>query len=266
MNASVDPAAAAHQAARHPWFERLARLGYIANGILHATMGVLAAVLATGGHAQADQSGAMRALSAQPFGVVLLWICAIGALLLGLWSLAQLLLPEKEAKDRLKFAGTGVVFLAVGFAFGRFAVGNPSDSGQSATSLSGVLMKSLAGRAALIILGLVLLGMAGYYIYKGVSRKFLDDLHRSSSSEISSAIRYSGMIGYPAKGLVLGALGLLFIVATIQGDPEEASGIDGALKAIRDQANGSVLLVAIAAGLLSYALYLVLRARYDRMD
>ncbi|WP_334123764.1 DUF1206 domain-containing protein [Glutamicibacter sp.] len=266
MNSSVDPAKAAHQAARHPWFERLARLGYVANGILHATMGVLAAVVATGGQAQADQSGAMRALSAQPFGIVLLWICAIGALVLGLWSLAQMLLPEKELRDRLKFSGTGIVFLAVGFTFTRFALGDPSDSGETATSLSGELMKSVAGRVALIVFGAVLLVMAGYYIYKGVSKKFLDDLHGSSRNEISSAIRYSGMIGYPAKGLVLGALGLLFIVSTLQGDPEEASGIDGALKAVRDQTFGSVALAIIAAGLIVYALYLFLRARYDRMD
>ncbi|MBF6673500.1 MULTISPECIES: DUF1206 domain-containing protein [Glutamicibacter] len=266
MNDSVDPAAAAQQAARHPLFERLARLGYVANGILHATLGVLASVVATGGKAQADQSGAMRALSAQPFGVALLWICAIGALLLGLWSLAQLLLPGKKTRERLKLAGTGLVFLAAGFTFGRFGMGNPSDSEHTATSLSGELMKSLAGRAALVALGAVLLVMAGYYIYKGASRKFLDDLHRSSRREISWAVRYSGMIGYPAKGLVLGALGLLFIVATVQGDPEEAGGIDGALKAIRDQDHGSVALGAIAAGLISYALYLILRARYDRMD
>ncbi len=127
-------------------------------------------------------------------------------------------------------------------------------------------MKSVAGRVALIVFGAVLLVMAGYYIYKGVSKKFLDDLHGSSRNEISSAIRYSGMIGYPAKGLVLGALGLLFIVSTIQGDPEEASGIDGALKAVRDQTFGSVALAIIAAGLIVYALYLFLRARYDRMD
>lgn len=78
-----DPAAAARRAARNPWFERAARLGYAANGILHATVGVLAAVIATGGKAEADQSGAMLTLAAQPFGVVLLWICASGAVLLG---------------------------------------------------------------------------------------------------------------------------------------------------------------------------------------
>ncbi|WP_159611163.1 DUF1206 domain-containing protein [Glutamicibacter sp. JC586] len=266
MNASVDPASAAHQVARHPWFERLARLGFVANGILHATMGILAAVVASGGQAQADQSGAMRALAAQPFGIVLLWICAAGALLLGLWSLAQLFLPEKQWRERFKFAGTGVVFLAVGFTFGRFAVGNPSDSGKTTSSLSSELMKSFAGRAVLVIIGLVLLGMACYYIYKGVRKKFLKDLENSSSKEISKTIKYTGMIGYPAKGLVLGALGVLFVLATIQGDPEEASGIDGALKAIRDQSFGPVVLGAIGVGLVIYALYLVLRARYDQMD
>ncbi|MGP9526649.1 DUF1206 domain-containing protein [Glutamicibacter sp. AOP5-A2-18] len=266
MNASVDPTNAAHQVARHPWFERLARLGYVANGVLHATMGILAAFVASGGHAKADQSGAMRALAAQPFGIVLLWICAAGALLLGLWSLAQLFLPEKELRERLKFAGTAVVFLAVGFTFGRFAVGSPSDSGKTTSSFSGELMKSFAGRAVIVIIGLILLGMACYYIYKGVSKKFLKDLENSSRRDISKAITYTGMIGYPAKGLVLGALGVLFIVATVQGDPKEASGIDGALKAIRDQSFGPIVLGVIGVGLVIYALYLILRARYDQMD
>ncbi|MGJ3405290.1 DUF1206 domain-containing protein [Glutamicibacter sp. Je.9.36] len=266
MNASVDPAAAVRHVAKHPWFERAARLGYVANGVLHATVGILAAFVAAGGKAEADQGGAMGALAEQPFGMVLLWICAIGALLLGLWSLAQAFLPENELKGRLKSAAISVSFLAVGFTFGRFAVGIPSDSGKTATSFSGEMMKTGLGRGLLIALGLGLLAMAGYYIYKGATRKFLKDLSGSGNTEVSRAIRYSGMLGYPAKGVVLGAVGLLFIVATVQRDPEEASGIDGALKAIQDQPFGPVVLVAIGAGLVCYAVYLVFRARYDRMD
>lgn len=175
-------------------------------------------------------------------------------------------MPEKETRDRLKFAATSVPFLAIGFTFGRFAAGNPSDSGQTASSISGELMKHPAGRVLLIALGLGLLAAACYYIYKGVSSKFLDDLSGAGNRKVSRAIKYSGSIGYPAKGLVLGALGLLFIVATVQRDPEEASGIDGALKAIREQSFGPYILAAIGAGLVVYALYLVFRARYDRMD
>ncbi|MFJ2353580.1 DUF1206 domain-containing protein [Glutamicibacter sp. NPDC087673] len=154
MNASVDPAAAVRHVAKHPWFERAARLGYVANGVLHATVGILAAFVAAGGKAEADQGGAMGALAEQPFGMVLLWICAIGALLLGLWSLAQAFLPENELKGRLKSAAISVSFLAVGFTFGRFAVGIPSDSGKTATSFSGEMMKTGLGRGLLIALGL----------------------------------------------------------------------------------------------------------------
>ncbi|MGP5679480.1 DUF1206 domain-containing protein [Glutamicibacter arilaitensis] len=266
MSSSVDPAGAARQVAKNPWFERAARLGYAANGVLHATLGILAAVIATGGKAEADQSGAMRTLADQPFGMVLLWVCAIGALLLGLWSLAQAFLPENKVRERIKHAATSVSFLAVGFTFGRFAVGKPSDSGKTATSFSGEMMKSGLGRTLLIAIGIGLLVMAGYYIYKGVTRRFLKDLSGSRHSEVSRAIKTSGMIGYPAKGVVLGTLGVLFIVATVQGDPKEANGIDGALKTIQDQPFGPVALIAIGVGLVCYAIYLVFRARYDQMD
>lgn len=266
MNATVDPAGKARQVAKHPWFERAARMGYIANGVLHATIGILAAIIATGGRADADQSGAMRTLADQPFGIILLWVCGIGALLLGLWSLAQCFLPENKPKNRLKSAATSVSFLAAGFTFGRFAVGEPSDSGKTATSFTGEMMKTGLGRLLLIGLGIGLLAMAGYYIYKGVTQKFLKDLSGSGNTGASRAIRYSGMVGYPAKGVVLGALGVVFVVATVQRDPEEASGIDGALKAIQDQPFGPIALLAIGAGLVCYAIYLVFRARFDRMN
>lgn len=266
MNASVDPAGTVRHVAEHPWFEGAARLGFVANGILHATLGVLAVVVAAGRKAEADQGGAMGALANQPFGMVLLWICAIGALLLGLWSMAQAFLPEKKLKERLKSAATSISFLAVGFTFGRFAAGNPSDSGKTASSFSDELMQTGLGRALLIAIGLGMLVMAGYYIYKGAAKKFLEDLRGSGNKEVSRAVKFSGMLGYPAKGAVLGAVGLLFIVATVQRDPEEASGIDGALKAIQDQPFGPVALIAIGAGLVCYAVFLMFRARYDRME
>lgn len=115
-------------------------------------------------------------------------------------------------------------------------------------------------------MGLALIAMAGYYAYKGATRKFLADLSASGGTVFSPAIRISGTIGYVAKGLVLAALGLLFISSTIQQDPEEATGVDGALKAIREQSFGAPILTTIGVGLLAYALYLFFRARFDSMD
>ncbi|PRA11825.1 hypothetical protein CQ010_06935 [Arthrobacter sp. MYb211] len=266
MKGSADAVHAARMAADHPWFERAARLGYAANGLLHGALGLLAVLLATGGSAEADQSGALQALAAQPFGEVLLWVCAAGASLLGFWHLGQAFFEQEKLFGRLKYVATGLVFIVVGATFGRYALGGRSDSGQTASSFSAELMGHPLGRIALILLGLALIAMAGYYAYKGVTRRFLADLSASGGTKFSPAIKLSGTIGYVAKALVLAALGLLFISSTIQQDPDEATGVDGALKAIGEQSFGPPVLAAIGVGLLAYALYLFFRARFDSMD
>ncbi|MDD0856881.1 DUF1206 domain-containing protein [Arthrobacter alpinus] len=40
------------------------------------------------------------------------------------------------------------------------------------------------------------------------------------------------MTGYIAKGIAIVTLGVLFIVAAVQVDPKDATGLDGALKAL----------------------------------
>jgi hypothetical protein len=47
--------------------------------------------------------------------------------------------------------------------------------------------------------------------------------------------------------------------------PGESTGLDGSLKALRDHAAGPFLLVAIAAGLICYGVFALVRARFGRM-
>ena len=60
-------------------FERLARAGYVARGVIYVLMGVLAIQLARGvGGDNQDQEGALRLIADQAFGRVLLAIVALG--------------------------------------------------------------------------------------------------------------------------------------------------------------------------------------------
>ncbi|WP_313812969.1 DUF1206 domain-containing protein [Glutamicibacter sp.] len=263
---SASSSDALRQVTDHPWFRRIARLGYIANAVLHAMLGVLALTLAQGGNTEADQSGAMQTLAQDPWGMILLWFCALSAALLGLWSIAQAVMTQTKATRRFKVGGTGLVFIALSGAFFQFATGHHSDSGQTTSSISSVLMQSAGGRFLLIALGLGLIGIGGYFIFRGISRRFLEDIDSSSHVALQKAITISGALGYPAKGLVLAAVGLLFISATVQNNPEDSTGLDGALKAVRDQDFGPTALALVGAGLLAYAVYLAFRSRYDSMD
>ncbi|HXD28649.1 MAG TPA: DUF1206 domain-containing protein, partial [Arthrobacter sp.] len=167
---------------------------------------------------------------------------------------------------RIKQAGIAVVFFAVGSTFIRHAVGSNKDSSRQSSSASGLLMSSPVGSVALIIGGLVVIGIGGYFVYRGISHSFQKILRPQENQTMRWIVNGFGTAGYIAKGLVLAAVGLLFIVATIQHDPQDATGLDGALKAVRDQPLGPTALLAIAVGLVAYGIFLFLRSRYDQME
>lgn len=267
MGTTEDAVDGAREAAHSEWFERAARLGFAANGVLHLTMGLLAVNVARASGGEASQSGAISALAGQPGGVVLIWICALGGLLLGIWCLAQAAFPGGDGfRYRVKQACIAVVFLAIGSTFVRYAVFSQADSSRQSRTTSSMLMSSPAGSVVLVAFGLVVIGVGAYFVYRGVSRSFRKILRTPSHRGMRWVVDGFGTLGYVAKGLVLAAVGLLFIVATAQHDPQDATGLDGALKAIRDQPFGPVILVAMAVGLMAYGVFLFLRARYDQME
>ncbi len=122
-------------------------------------------------------------------------------------------------------------------------------------------MQSGAGKAALIVIGLAVIGVGGYHIYKGASQKFLDDLKVSGGPVLTPI----GMTGYIAKGTVLAGAGLLVIVATLRADPAKAAGIDAAVKTLGQAPFGRLLLILAAVGFAAYGAYCLVLARFARM-
>lgn len=54
-------------------------------------------------------------------------------------------------------------------------------------------------------------------------------------------------------------------MAAVQANPDQPTGLDAALKTLRDQPLGSALLLLVALGLAAYGLYSFARARYAKM-
>jgi type IV secretory pathway VirB2 component (pilin) len=65
-------------------------------------------------------------------------------------------------------------------------------------------------------------------------------------------------------GVAIILVGALFVVAAMEHDPEEAGGMDEALKSLQDQPFGPWLLLIIAIGIAAYGIYCFARARYQR--
>jgi hypothetical protein len=119
-------------------------------------------------------------------------------------------------------------------------------------------MSKPAGGVLVIIVGLVVIGVGIYHVYKGWSRQFLRDLR----SHPGGAVIAAGRFGYIAKGVALAVVGVLFVPAGVHNDPKQAGGLDKGLRTLLDAPFGKVLLVVVALGLAAYGIYSFGRARY----
>ncbi|MGU3498967.1 DUF1206 domain-containing protein [Mycobacterium sp. C31M] len=252
-------------------FQYAARAGFAASGVLHLLLAFIIARLAFGTAGNADQSGALATLAAQPAGEFILWAAAIGLFALGLWHMAESIVGSKPSErsgdddspawKRSKSIGLAVANIAIAFSAMRFATGTGQSSGQQNAGLSAQLMQSTWGKAVLIIVGLGVLGVGAYHAYKGVSKKFFKDLRVSGGTGINAV----GIAGYTAKGLVLAGAGLLVVFATLQADPAKASGLDAAVKTLGQVPFGQFLLILAALGIAAFGAYSFVRSRYGRL-
>lgn len=257
---------AARSAADHPALERLARAGFVMNGVVHLLIGWIALRIAFGsGGGEASNSGALAEIASAPGGQVMLWAGAVAFLALAVWQLTELLLGGGEKSDRAKAGAKAVVYAALGLTTVRFAAGGASSDSQAASGVTAGLLGSGAGKVVLVVAGLALIGVGGYHVYKGATSKFVEDLERTGSGRVGQAVIVAGRTGYVAKGIALAILGGLVVAAVVTADPEKAGGLDAALRTVGEQPFGQFLLVCTGAGIALFGLYSIARARYGRM-
>ena len=260
--AGRDVQQAASRAADNPALELAARVGFVVSGLLHLLIGWIALQLAIGGGGgkQADQSGALSTLASNGLGRVLLWLAVAGFLGLALWQLAEAV-AGPGAADRLKAGGKFVVYLALAWSAFTFARGSSKNSRSQSVDFTATVLGKPGGRLLVVLVGLGVLVVGGYHVYKGWAKKFLEDLKDHPGSWAT----WAGRVGYVAKGVALAIVGVLFVGAGIHKQAKEAAGLDGALKSLLDKPFGPALLVAMAVGLAAYGLYSFSRARHAKV-
>lgn len=248
------------RATRKDAFQFGARAGFAVSGVLHLLVGYIILRIAFGSGGTADQSGALATLAQSGGGAVVLWLTAAGLAALGLWRLAETVVVNRTT-ERLKSFGLGVVYLAIAFSAAKFATGSGEVSAARNATLSARLMANGWGKLLLVVIGVGIVAVGGYHVYKGVTKRFLKDLTVSGGPVITPL----GIAGYVSKGIVLAGAGILSIVATFTTDPAKASGLDGAVKTLGAAPFGKVLLILAALGFAAYGLYSFSRSWYCRL-
>jgi hypothetical protein len=259
----------AQQANESEWLDHAIRAGLVAYGVVHLMVAWLAVQLALGEKEEsASNSGALHALAEQPMGGVLVWLVAIGMLLLVVWRLLEAALGFRDESDdakrwrkRATSLGKALIYGALAWSAFKIALGEGSSGGTDSTTAK--LMDLPGGQLIVGAIGLAIVGYGGLLVYRGWTEKFTEHLDaQGQSGKDGSAYILFGKIGYIAKGIAIGIVGGLFLYAAVTHEAKKSGGLDQALQTVLEQPFGQVMLLAIAVGLGCYGLFCFARARH----
>jgi hypothetical protein len=264
---------AARDTTDNKYFQLLGRVGLAAYGLVHFTIAYLAVRVALGaGGAKADKGGALATIAAQPGGRALLWAVTVGLAMLVVWRLGEATVGlrwvrprHKRIRKRIESALTAVLFGLLAVSAGKLAAGAGADSGNQQKAFTARVLALPIGQFLVGAVGVALLALAAYEIYRGIRKKFVEDLDLSTASPTArnAAVRL-GQAGYPALGVAYGIIGILVITMAVTYRPNKAVGLDAALTTLAAQPYGTALLLLVAAGLACFGLYCLFDARYRR--
>jgi uncharacterized protein DUF1206 len=249
----------------------LARAGLVARGVVYGIIGILALKLALGDGGKAtNQTGALKTISGQSFGEVLLILVAIGLGGYSLWRLTRAAIghgaeQRDSASDRVAALASGIAYGILCITAVKVLTESGAGSGTPKEPAGGVLDWP-AGPLLVGIAGAVLIGVAAYQAYKGLARKFVED---AKTGEMSEAVEKGyialGVFGHVARAVIFALIGYGLIKAAVDYNAKEAIGLDGALRELAQASYGPILLGAVAVGLAGFALYSIVDARYRKV-
>jgi hypothetical protein len=279
MHASAISGAADH--AIHeatPWLEKLARLGFVAKGVLYMTIGALAigAALRLGGTPH-GQRGAMGTLLRAPAGRVLLVIIAIGLFGYAIWRFIEAIRdpfhrhvdPKSQAKNvarRVRSAGLGVIQVALAFSALKIALGHTSaaSDGNASSHWTARALATPGGTVALWLIAAAFVGYGLQQIYVGWKAKLDKELWLGQlSNDTRKFLVGASRFGIAARGVVFATTGVLVGRAIQHRDPQRVKGIKASLIELFELGRWPFAIVAL--GLVAYGVYQLLEARYRRI-
>jgi Domain of Unknown Function (DUF1206) len=270
-SATIGPRRAGESFVRSRAFEWISRAGFVARALIYGIIGILALKLALGhGGKLTNQQGALQTVAHQPFGKLLLTLVAVGLGGYSMWRLVRAALghgPEgaDSGADRVGAFASGLFYGAMCILAVEILLGVDNKNAGSARKETAGVFGWPAGTWIVGVAGVVMIGVALYLGYRGVTKKFLED---SKTAEMGPRTRQwfsVGTIGHLARMIVFGLVGIFLVKAAIDFNPKKAVGLDGALASILHRSYGPLALGVVAAGLIAFALYSVSDARYRKI-
>lgn len=255
----------------------MARTGFVAKGVVYGIIGILTfkAAFDMGGQ-KAGQMQVLEWLEKQTFGNILLVLMALGLLCYAAWRFVQAVKdPEHIGDDkkgkakRTGFFFSGLLYLGLAVLAALKAFG--SSKGSSGSSGSAQQSSFLASETGLWVLGIVGAGIIIAGIFQFV-KAYKNDYYKKlglatlGDKKKRESVKKTAEFGLSARGVILLIIGFFAVKAAVNSNPSEIKTTQEAFSFIQESAYGPWLMGLVAAGLIAYAVYMFLMAKYRRFQ
>lgn len=260
-------------ASEHPGLVKIGRVGWFAKGVVYLIAGIIAVAVAAKGpgwsgssaqstNNEASPTGAIKTVAGSGGATVLLWLLAIGMFLYAAWRLVSAFLPgghdAKAMVHRIGYIVSAIVYATFGFSAIALTRRSPqSVNGNSkVVDISASMMKHGAGRWAIGAAGLIIICVGLYRLAKGVKIDVNDELDLSGMSpeRIKWTERF-GALGEVGRGIGIGLVGFFLLRSALTYDPNQATGLDGALRRMAATGWGVIVVWVVAIGFVAYGVF-----------
>lgn len=272
-------------AAGHPGFVKVGRAGWFAKGLVYVVAGILALLIAskasgwsksaTAGTQEASPTGALKTIAHSTGGPLLLVLLAVGMLLYAAWRVVSAFLPgDTGAKGWIKRVGfivsaiiyTTLAITAIGLATSKTSTGS-TNGNSTVAKASGGIMQHGGGRLLIGIVGVIVIAAGLYRIVKGFKNDVTDELDLSGiPAERRRWTERLGAVGEVGRGLGIGLIGYFLLRSAVTYDPNQATGLDGALRTLVARSGGLIIVIVVGVGFVAYGLFCLLTFTHRRLE
>ncbi len=267
----------AEEIVRHPYIKKLAQFGFYTKGFLFIVIGILAIMVAIGGKGGqiSDASGALSRIAQATYGKVFLIIFIAGAFGHGAWNVLRGVADVDNAGNDLQGIGKRIIAVSVGLFYFFlawtawsivFTANVAVENGTMQKTFTAILLALPFGAILVAAIGLAVIGAGINECYRGLTGKVQEHFRQykleGNSRNIISVL---GFLSFLARALIFGLIGWFFIATAIEANPNEAIGIDGAVRTLAASYYGKILLFLTSAGLICFGVLSLYEAKYRRL-